>query len=296
MSILNYVQSLAPVMERRELLNVLDQLQLEYNDTVAPIVADIREAFQGRQLKSNIAKRMEITMRRGINFNSPAIDLVLNSLDNVRGNFEVIRKEIRSLFSIQFTNSNLTFDRANMLKFIEGLAFYIRYGRKYMLFLISQESALVGKSTRSNWTPIENEWIDTNMEQFAALYPAMILQGQALKQKLNGASNASVNEATYQVAQQTLGLSKTDPLNISGFSPRSNPFLILGKLIAEMQAERYQVAQEEYYALQLRLEELRALQTEKPTSPILQKQIGDYERRISSYEFEISKIEERAGL
>ncbi|BEG72733.1 virion structural protein [Pseudomonas phage PA1C] len=296
MSILNYVQQLAPVMERRQLLNVLDQLQTEYDDTLAPIVSDVREAFQGIPLKSNLAKRMENVLRRGITFNQPAIDLMLGSLDNIRGNFEVIRKEIRSLFSIQFTNTNLTFDRANMLKFIEGLAFYIRFGRKYLLFLVAQEAALHGKATRAAWTSAESDWIDTNMEQFAALYPAMTLQPQALKQKLNAASNATVDESTFQVAQQNLGLTKTDPLGMAGFSPRQNPFLIIGKLIAEMQAERYNVAQEEYYGLQLRLEELRALLAKEPTSPVLQKQIEAYERRISAYEYEINKIEERAGV
>lgn len=295
MSILNYVQQLAPVMERRQLLNVLDQLQTEYDDTLAPLITDVREVFSNVELKSNLAKRMEQILRRNINFNQPALLLMLGSMENIRGNFEVIRKEIRSLFSIQFTNSNLTFDRANLLKFVEGLAFYIRFSRKYLLFLVAKEAAVHGKATRSNWTSAENDWIDSNMEQFAGLYPAMVLPPQALKQKLNSASSATVDEATFQVAQQSLGLSKTDPLMMAGFSPRQNPFLILGKMIAELQVERYHAAQEEYYGLQLRLEELRQLLANEPTSPVLQKQIEAYERRISSYEYEINKIQERAG-
>lgn len=296
MSILSFVRSFAPVMERRELLNVIDQLQLEYDDTLAPILGDVREAFGATPLKSMFARKVETTMRRSINFNSSALDLILHSLENLRGNFEVIRKEVRSLFSIQFTNSNLSFDRANMLKFIEAMAFYIRYGRKFILFMVANEAATLGKATPAKWTPAEHEWIDSNLDQFASLYTTMSLPASELKARLNKASNATVDEATYQLAEQSLGAAKTDPLNMSGFNPSNNPLMLLGKFMAEAQVERYRLAKEEFFGLQLRLQELRDLQKGEGANPVIGKNIQDYERRISSYEFEIKKIEERAGL
>lgn len=296
MNILSFVQSLPSVMERRDVIKILDQLALEYDDTVGPIVADMAEAFKGVPTKSNLAKRMDLVMRRYVNYQGTSLELILNTLINVRSCFEVIRKDIRQIFSVSFTNTNLSFDKATVLQFIEALAFYIRYARKYMLFLVAAESSQAGKATPAKWTSAESEWIDVNMDQFAGLYVAMSQPPAQFKARLNSASNAQVEEATFQVAQQSLGSQKTDPLDMNGFSPRMNPLMLLGKLVAELQVERYKTAQEEYYGLQLRLQELRDIQSGAGTNPMIQKQIGQYEKRISEYEFEMAKIQEKAGL
>jgi len=296
MNILAFVQSLPSVLERRDLIKIMDQLAVEYDDTVGPIVSDMSEAFRGVQLKSNLAKRMDMVMHRYVNYTGSSLDLILSTLVNVRSSFEIIRKDIRSVFSVSFTNTNLSFDKANVLKFIEALAFYIRYARKYMLFLIAAETSQLGKSTPAKWTAAESEWIDTNMDQFAGLYVAMSMPPSQFKARLNGASNAQVEEATFQVAQQSLGTNKIDPLEMAGFSPRMNPLMLMGRFIAEMQVERYNAAKEEYYGIQLRLQEMRDIVAGQGTNPMIQKQIQQYEKRASEYEFEMAKIQEKAGL
>lgn len=297
MNILSFVQSLPSVLERRDIINILDQLAVEYDDTVGPIVADMQEAFKGTVQKSNLAKRMDTVMRRHVNYSGGSLELILTTLINVRGCFEVIRKDIRSVFSVSFTNTNLSFDKANVLKFVEALAFYIRYARKYMLFLVAAEATTIGKATAPKWTSAENDWIESNMDQFAGLYVAMAQPPSEFKARLSKASNAQVEEATFQVAQQTLGASKTDPLQMAGFSPRSNPFMLVGKFIAEMQVERYAAAKEEYYGLQLRLQEMRDIQNGTGGgNPMQQKLIQQYEKRVSEYEYTMSRIEEKAGL
>lgn len=296
MNILAFVQSLPSVTERRDLIKVLDQLAVEFDDTVGPIVSDMMEAFKDTPLKSNIAKRMDMVMRRYVNYQGSSLPTILEALINVRSCFEVIRKDVRNIFSVSFTNTNLSFDKANVLKFIEALAFYIRYARKYMLFLVAAETAMIGKAAPSSWTASELEWIDDNMDQFAGLYVAMSQPPVKFKARLNAASNAQVEESTYQLAQQSLGSSKTDPLEMAGFSPRSNPFVLFGRLLAEIQVHRYNLAKEEYYGLQLRLQELRDIAAGQGANPVIQKQIRQYEVRISDYEFEMAKTIEKAGL
>lgn len=296
MNILSFVQSLPSVLERRDLANIMDQLAMEYDDTVGPIITDVKEAFQGQALKSNLSKRMDAVMRRHVNFQGSSLDVILNALANVRGCFEIVRKDIRQTFSVTFTNTNLSFDKANILKFVEALSFYIRYARKYLLMLVAAESAAIGKATPAKWSAAETDWIDSSMEQFAGLYVAMSQPPSQFKTKLSQASNAQVEEATFQVAQQSLGMGKTDPLQMAGFSPRSNPFMLVGKWIAEMQVASYNNAKEEYFGLQLRLQELRDMQSGQGTNPQIQKQIQAYEKRSSDFEFEMAKIREKAGL
>lgn len=296
MSILAFIESLPAVMERRQVLTVVEQLKMEYDDTVAPFIDDVRAAMGTMEFKSMLMKRMDTTMRRYVSFNGNSFGLILNNLANLRNSFDIIEKDVKSSFSVQFTNSNMTFERANVLKFIEAVAFYIRYGRKFMLFAIAQESMAIGKATPPKWSPAESEWVDTNMDQFANLYVTMSLPPDQFKARLQKASNAVVDTTTFQMAQQSLGQAKTDPLEMDGFSPRQNPFMMVGKFLAEMQVSRYHEAKEEFYGLQLRLQELRDLGAGQPSNPVIQKQIQAYEKRISEYEYEMRKIEEKAGV
>jgi hypothetical protein len=296
MSILAFIESMPAVMERRSILAVLEQLKMEYDDTVAPFIDDVRSAFSGVDFKSNLMKRMDTVTRRYVSFQGNSFNLILNNLSNLRNAFPIIEKDVRTAFSVQFTNTNMSFERANVLKFIEALAFYIRYGRKFMLFAIAQEALAVGKATPPKWSAAESEWVDENMDQFAGLYVTMSLPPEQFKARLQKASNAVVDSATFAIAQQSLGVQKTDPLEMDGFSPRQNFLMMAGKFLAEMQVSRYHEAKEEFYGLQLRLNELQELQRGEQANPVIQKQIQAYEKRISEYAYEMRRIEEKAGL
>jgi hypothetical protein len=296
MSILAFIESMPAVMERRSVLAAVEQLKMEYDDTVAPFIDDVRAAFEGVEMKSVLMKRMDTVTRRFVSFNGNSFNLILNNLANLRNAFPIIEKDVRTAFSVQFTNTNMSFERANVLKFIEALAFYIRYGRKFMLFAIAQEALAAGKATPPKWSAAEAEWINDNMDQFAGLYVTMSLPPDQFKARLQKASNAIVDSGTFAIAQQSLGVAKTDPLEMDGFSPRQNIFMMAGKFLAELQVSRYHEAKEEFYGLQLRLNELQELLKGEPANPVVQKQIQAYEKRISEYTYEMRRIEEKAGI
>ncbi|MFO5695620.1 hypothetical protein ACLBP9_31105, partial [Klebsiella pneumoniae] len=68
---------------------------------------------------------------------------------------------------------------------------------------------------------------------------AMSLKTNELKQRLSRASSAEVNEGTYDVAVSALSIAQRDPLNMDGFSPRQNPFVLFGKILPEYQDVRF---------------------------------------------------------
>lgn len=294
MRFIDYIKSLAPSTERRELLNQLDDLKDEYDSSLAPILDLAEELLLGMEHKSFLYKAYADQVGRSINYRGDPLQLFFESLSNVRANMEVLQETIRNLFSFQFTNTGLTFNRANVLKYLEALNFYIRYGRKFLLFMIAQETMARGKAAPMKWTRAENDWVRDHMTEFVSLYPAMSLKPAELKARFKQASTAEVNEETYELAVRSLGQAQIDPCRLDGFSPQNSPFLILGKYMAEMRVKRFQAAKEEYFGMQLRLQELRESVEGKPASPVLQKQIEQYEKRISDYEFEIAQIEEEA--
>jgi hypothetical protein len=291
MRLLEYVGSLAPFKERKDLLNQIADLEDEYDSTVAPLLSEVRDLILSIDVKSQIGQKYIGSMQRSVNYRGNFLELFFKSMETVRGNLGLVVQEIRRLFAFQFTNTNLTINRANILKYVDALSFYIRWGRKFMLFLVTQESQARGKASPSHWSPAETDWVQSNMDQFIGLYPAMILNPNELKQKFNQASDAEINAETYDLATRSLGDAKMDPLRMAGFSPQQNPFLTLGKFIAEWRIARYKAAQEEYHALQHRLLELRGQLQNDPASPVLQRQIKMYEERLSEYEFEIAATE-----
>jgi len=294
MRLLEYVGSLAPFKERKELLNQIADLEEEYDSTVAPLLPDVRDVILSIDVQSQIGQKYIAAMQRSVNYRGNFLELFFQSMETVRGNLGMVVQEIRRLFAFQFTNTNLTINRANILKYVDALSFYIRWGRKFMLFLVTQESQSRGKAASSHWAPAEVDWVQSNMDQFIGLYPAMILSPTELKQKFNQASDAEINPETYDLATRSLGDAKMDPLRMSGFSPQQNPFLTLGKYIAEWKVARYKAAQEEHNALQHRLLELKEQLAGNPTSPVLQRQIKMYEERLSEYEFDINAAEAKA--
>ncbi len=282
-------------MERRELLSALDQIQLEYSDTLLPILTDVKEVFAGMPLKSNFHKKFETQLKRSANIRDSAFDTALASMFNLGAVIEVTRKEIRSNFSIQFTNVNLSYSRANVIKFVDALAFYVKYSRKFLLSMVAQESAMLGKATREVWSPAELNYISEGMDQFILLLPTVSLKADQIAAAINKASDAAIEEETFAIAGQTLGMAKTDPLAIDGFMHIRSPYMMLAKHMAELKHNRYLLAKEEVYGMQQRLEELRMLKQGSPSNPVHQKLIQEYEKRISEYEYRIAKIEEKAG-
>lgn len=293
-SLLEYVGSLAPFKERKDLLNQISDLADEFDDSVAPMLSEVRDLILSLEVKSQLGQKYIGDMQRTVNFRGNFLDLFFKSLENARGSIGVVTQEIRRTFGFQFTNTNLTVQRANLLKFVDALAFYIRWGRKFMLFMVTQEAQARGRATSSSWSPAEIDWVQSNMAQFIGLYPAMILTPNELKQKLSAAADVEINAETYDLAVRSLGDGKMDPMRMAGFSPQRNPMLSLGKRVVEWRVARFKAAEEEYKALQHRTLELRDMLANNPSSPVLQRQIKLYEERLSEYEFDIAAVENSA--
>lgn len=293
MDILSHVRALVPTFERTELLRTLQNLQDEHTEFVMPLVADLREIFDGHKFASPLYQQYSMSLSRYVNFGNVApFTLLLQSLERLQANFPYLEREVKSRFSISFTTGNLTYDRANVMRYIETVGFYIRYARKFILFIIADEARAMGKGTESTWNRSEREFISSNLGAFAGMFNAINLPEQELRAAINKVSNAEISEDTYDVAVKTLGTTKLDPMRIAGFAPTDNYIFSIGKTIVEWQNKRHQAAKDELYATQLRLQELREMKQSGNVSPKLQVLIRMTEDRVEKLDGQISAIEE----
>lgn len=296
MKILKFVKALNPVFERKEVMAVLNELSTELKEHTLPIAHDVQEAFSGKSLKSKYAQNTTNALRRHARFQGSGLELVVSSLETLEGNVSVLEKEVKRLFSFQFSTENITYDRANILRYIETASFYVRYTRKFMLRLVAEEALAIGNATKMDWSKAERAWIDNGLKDWAAILPVVALNEQQLKQRLSQASNALIDATTHDTAMSTLGRTKIDPMHLEGFSPMSNPIFSLGKAVVEYKVKRFQAAKEEHQALQLRLQELRELQDEGKASPKLQKLIQHTEGRVEELDYRLTKQQEESRL
>lgn len=294
MSILDYIRSLAPVYERRELVSTLQQLQDEHNETLMPLIGDMRELFSTFKFRSDLYAKYEQSLRRHVRYNTSAIEMMLQSLEQLQKNFPFLEKEVKRLFSIQFSTVNITYDRVNLMRYIEMVAFYIRYARKFLLALIAAEAQAMGKGTPSSAPPAEREYIENNLAMFAQYWDAVSMTEQELRTDMARVTNAEVNEETHELAVRNLGAARlgSSRMGINWPTPTNNVLFSLGKYLAEMQVKKYKAAQEELYALQLRLQELREMAEGGQVSPKLQRFIEATEERIAKLNQQIEKFEE----
>ncbi|MNF40541.1 hypothetical protein D3C87_1092480 [compost metagenome] len=292
-SIIEYLKSLVPSSERREMLSVLAGLRDEHNDTLMPVVNEVRELLTDHQFKSMLYKNFEIRLRRHVQFNQPAIGLVIKAIENLQSVFPFLEKEIQSNFGPQIATASLTYDSVNVLRYLDSVAFYIRYARKFLLKVVADEAAALG-GTKPDWVRGELEYLDQNLDNFAGLLTAMLKSEGELRQVFRKVSTAMVDEATSDLALKSLGNDKIDPMKLANFSPQKNWLLSLGKALAEWQVNRYRAGKEDLAALQMRLQEMRELQASGKASPAVQKAIGRLEERIGKLDAKLNEIEEEA--
>lgn len=292
MNLLQYVQRLAPVYGRREVVAALTQLQEELEDHTLPITQELRELLAQKTFQSPTLLKFEQALRKRVAFKDNCLGLLIESLETLNNNLPLIEQEIKRAFSFQFATSNLTYNRANLLRYLEAATFYVRYFRKLLLRVLAEEALLHGPATPLRWPKAERLYLEEHQANFIGLYPAMSLSDRDLKQALKEISTAEIQEETFDIAVQSLGGRKIDPIGVVKFSPTSNLFFTFGKMLAEWKVKRYQASKEEHQALQLRLQELRELMQEGHTNPKLQKLVTYTEQRIEQLDYEIKKIED----
>ncbi|ARV77261.1 virion structural protein [Pseudomonas phage Noxifer] len=294
-AIIDYLKSLVPVCERSDMLKIVSGLRDEHNDSLMPVLQTIRETLGDKPLTSKLYKDYEIRLRRYVNYgnNQSALGLLLKSLENMQALFPFVEKEIREHFGPQVATASLTYDSVNVLRFLDSMALYIRYGRKFLLKVIADESAALG-GTRPELVRGEQEYLDNNLDNFAGLFPAMLKTEGELRAIFRKVSTAMVDEATSDLAYSSLGGEKIDPLRLANFSPQKNWLMGLGRAWVEWQVARHRSAKEDLIALQMRLQELKELQDSGKASPAVQKMIGNLQDRITKMDSKLNKVEEDA--
>lgn len=299
MSLTSFVRSLEPIYERRQIRDAITAVRTELEDFTQPVLKDYVAFYQNRLVRSETARLFKRKLASQVSYRDSLWAVVMQeSLDTLRKDLNVIDDIVRADFTGTIASDDISFNRANVLRFIELSGFYVRYMRKLILATIGEESRFVPRATPFNISQGEAEIVTLGMDSFVR-FTAMILRTkQSFGQVMRGISDASMTTNELEVVTSALGIPKTDPFSLSSYNKQFNPILSLGKAFAEWQVKRFQAAKEERTSLQLRLQELRELEQESggTPNPKLQQFITHTEKRIEGLDYSIGKFEEETRL
>lgn len=299
MSLTSFVRSLEPIYERRQIRDAIANVRTELEDFTQPVLTDFAEFYRNRLVRSDTAKLFKRKLTGSVSYRDSQWAAVLQeTLDTLRKDLNVVDDIVRSDFSGTVASSDISFNRANVLRFIELSGFYVRYARKLILAIIGEESRFVARATPFHISQGEAEIVTLGMDSFVR-FTAMVLRSkQNFGQVMRSISDASMTTNELEVVTSALGIAKTDPFSLSSYNKQFNPLLSLGKAFAEWQVKKFQAAKEERTSLQLRLQELRELEQESggEPNPKLQQFIVHTEKRIEGLDYSIGKFEEETRL
>jgi len=185
---------------------------------------------------------------------------------------------------------NMDYRKVQMVRFIDGLAFYIKYAKALLLVSTTdmvndlREGAKI-KGMRSVVVDEDREFIrdSNNIRSFAIMSDALAKPVKEIRDALNKMSKVQFDEQTHDMMVKSNGVD-ADPLRM-GLLPVIGSFVYhVGLAINNYLAYRQEATKEELERLQVQVMLLRRLkesEVDKSAVAKLDKQIKYYDNRIN---------------
>lgn len=295
MSIGKYVTSLLPSFEKARVEEDLRMLKDDlHENTLPPYEAAAghfkRDAFKAGECKDfDKAFNQQVRVERAMQGRYPAtIHAVLVRTEET---VQMLDDQVDKLFGRDIAASGLSYTRANVLRLIEVIGFTTKYARKLLLWTYANEKAALKHSVGTPLTKAEIEWLVQNRQSFFMAITLLSKKSKEIEGALKLIPDMVVVPAEVEVAEQTVGAKRLDPLQMGIIPIKLNPIYHVRMAIAEYQVNRHKAGVEERRALEYRLLALKELQDGKKDAA-LEQQIEYTENRLKKLNHKLAKMEE----
>jgi hypothetical protein len=299
-NIAQYVLSLLPGFSKDRVLEDCRLTRTEIQQYTVPAYEaanDImrRRGYESAQLTDKAATfGRHVKLDRGENM----MTQIGKSFKPALENLDQIEKLIDQIYSEEVVGGGVTYLKANLLRYVECLAFASKYARKFLNYYFicetahadSENSPVVSEALQ----PAEIDWLNANFLTFCQALDIISINGATLKKSLDAIPDVVVSPENLKTMSQTHGSNKLDPLTMGLLPVWLNPIYHIGMRVAEWQVKRHELAKEELKTVQLRVYNLQRIADGKPDANV-QKQIDYYQRRANDLTFKIAKVEQQNG-
>ena len=296
MSIFNYFKTLIPSLEKRTILEDINNSAGELKTSTLPILKSAQKPMGQDSYKFKNAdveafsKKFKRDNKSQIKGNFIAVSFeVANRIDE---NLPTVIKAVEAMFENGLIASAITYRKASLLKYIESISFFQKYVRKLVHQTYVLECGALGdaSSVGSSLTEGEVNWLKENEDAFIGCMLGLSLKSAAFLESLEETPDMVVNPDTIDNVNVMSG-GKTDPFKMNFISTNVNLIYHVRMRIAEYQHAKYEAALQERKAIELRILHMQNL-NEGKADPKVEQQIQYNEARLEKLNYKIKKMEE----
>lgn len=295
MKIGKFITSMLPSFEKGRIVEDVNLLKTEIRETTLPPYQEAVLHFGNKKFNAktlqNFDRELQSAVKSKVRGNY--INVVANNLQDVEKQFSDIESLIDKHFAKDVSASGMTYLKANLIQYVEMLSFTARYSRKLLSWTLHEELKAVDSSFMVDdpFTKATKEWFWNNRNAyFKSLKIIESVKGN-LRVKLSVIPDMIVVPEEVDYVENSIGLAKTDPLQLGLLPLAMNPIYHVRMTVAEWQVSRYKESQEELKALQYRLLALKEANEGKKDAK-LQQAIEYTEGRVQKLNRKLSEMEE----
>lgn len=246
MNISQYVKTLLPSLETRELKYRLQTDLENVNGHLLPAVNSVSAVFDHKYAwKSKPVQNLEKELLQALKggpmklfADAGLLEVLKDIYTNMVQTLPYIREEVDKTFGREFTNIGLTFAKGNLIQYAEVADFAVYYSRVLINFITSYELMILQGRTRDENLPRgDEEYLIANATVFANAMKIMAYPVKDLKEQLRKVPDMVIDPETEESAKIMVGASNLDPM---GFAALPFPISLIyhfGLARAESQVE-----------------------------------------------------------
>lgn len=295
MSIVTYFKTLIPSLEKRTILEDINNAAGELKTSTLPILKSAQKPMgqDNYKFKNSDVEAFSKKFKRDnrANVKGNFISVSYEVATRIEENIPAVIKAVELLFSNGLLASSITYRKASLLKYVESISFFQKYVRKlihqtYVLECGSLSSDSVGTAL----TEGEVKWLKDNEDAFIGCLYGLSMKSSVFLESLEETPDMVVNPDTIDNVNIMSG-GKTDPFKMNFIGANVNLIYHVRMRIAEYQHAKYEAALQERKAIELRILHMQNLANGKQ-DPNVEQLIQYNEARLEKLNYKIKKMEE----
>lgn len=297
MKFLEFFNSLKPSFSKKTLTENLQSISEELNSYTIPIYENAKTDFHLFKFKSkevnSLTKRFDLLVKRK---KGDMISTIYFALVNISDITNKLIRVIDKDFEANVTNYGLTFSKAQKIQLVEAIDYTTRYSRKLLNYILEAETVNLddGNALNKRLTPQQIQNVISFFPNYCRLINGFMISPAEILTLFAKIPNILITPESIETQTAMNGKVALDPLSFNLIAAWLNPIYHIGLKLAEYQSRRFEEAKEERDMLNLKLLNLKNLNTGTP-DPVIEKEIAYYNNLIQELELNIEDMERKYG-
>lgn len=296
MNIFKFVASLLPTFDRSRMSENVDRLRSDITGTLQPSLKTAEQLVGSREFVSPGAKTFSDLFHHAMpkHRSQPVFKALAKIFNDLPAKLDMIDDLIEATFAKDVARESLTYKKAAILQYLNTMHFVVSYTSMALMRYVAAETAVLNghpDQVDTQWAPAQLTYLNNNLSSYMDALRVIDLPVAETRKQLESIPEITVDAEKAQIAKNTVGTVRLDPLKLNLLGGLVNPIYTMRASIAEYQVREYKRQVEEKKQLELRLLALREAYQGKQ-DPKLAQHIAYSEGRLQRLNFELAKTAE----